>query len=125
MEVECVRRIVEHTEWPYKLVVYDNRRNTANTSKIWNKLIRDSTSEYVMFIDSDAFAPRLTPCWLTRMMSAFRQFPGCQVVVPVSNRAGGESSSGRPKTSRPRNIGPIFSAFRFLFRKSVWDGWLV
>jgi len=119
VEVECVRRIIEHTDWPYKLVVYDNRQNTANTSKIWNKLIRDSTCEYVMFIDSDAFAPPLRPCWLTRMMSTFRQFPGCQVVIPVSNRVGGERQQRPPEDKPPEEYRGIFSGFCFLFRKSV------
>jgi len=34
VEVECVKRIIENTDWPFKLTVYDNRQNTASTARI-------------------------------------------------------------------------------------------
>ena len=118
MEVECVRRIIEHTDWPYKLVVYDNRENTANASKIWNKLLRDSTCEYVMLIDSDALCAaayalladahdvRLSAISDSRWWSRF----------PTALAA--SSSSGRPRQAA-RGYRGTFSGFCFLFRKSV------
>src|SRR5210317_1826687 len=83
---EAINRIIHNTDWPFKLTVYDNRLNPANTSKIWNKLIKDSTCDYVCIIDSDAYVPKLDPCWLTRMMQSIDQ---TGIVIPVSDAAGG------------------------------------
>src|SRR3990167_10178146 len=55
IEIECLSRIIRYTQWPYKLNVFDNRGNGPNTSKAWNKLIRESTCDYILFMDSDAF----------------------------------------------------------------------
>src|SRR4051812_20927799 len=63
VEAECAKRIIENTNWPFKLTIYDNRQNTASTAKIWNKLIRESTCDYILFIDSDAYVPKCKPCW--------------------------------------------------------------
>jgi GT2 family glycosyltransferase len=126
VEVDCARHVVENTDWPFKLVVYDNRQNTANMSKIWNKLIRDSTCDYVLFLNSDAFVPAGKPCWLTRMMSTFESFPDCQVVLPVSDRAGGDFQQRTGAAERPpEECRSQFSGFCFLFKKSVINevGW--
>lgn len=126
MEVECAKRIIENTKWPYKLVMYDNRLNTASTAKIWNKLIKDSTCDYVMLIDSDAFVPKLEPCWLTRMMESF-EHEDCQVVIPVADNVGGQGQKvlGAEKyPSEVVNMG-VWSGFCWLIRKSVMEkaGW--
>lgn len=127
VETECVKRIIENTNWPFKLNIYDNRLNTANTAKIWNKLIKDSTCDYVMFIDSDAFVPETTPCWLTRMMESFKH-KDCQVVVPVSNNVGGNYQKALRAEVYPSESlhNSVWSGFCWLFRKSVMEkaGWL-
>ena len=84
IETRCARQIIENTEWPYKLVVYDNRKNSPNTARAWNKLTRQATCEFVCFVDSDAFVPKAEPCWLTRMMETFTD-PKCRIVVPITN----------------------------------------
>lgn len=83
---DAIHRIIHNTEWPFKLTVYDNRLNPANTSKIWNKLIKESTCDYVCIIDSDAYVPKVEPCWLTRMMESIEE---TGIVIPVSDAAGG------------------------------------
>jgi len=124
VEIECAKRIIENTEWPFKLVFYDNRLNTANTSKIWNKLIKDSTCDYVMLIDSDAFVPKLEPCWLTRMMESMDK---TDVVVPVANNVGGQNQKVLQAEKYPSEVknNGIWSGFCFLIRKSIMDkvGW--
>lgn len=122
VESKCAQRIIENTAWPFKLNVYDNRPNTPNTSRIWNKLIRDATCEYVCVIDSDAFVPAVSPCWLTRMMETFRS-PDCRVVVPVTNNCASpqqKAVKAEPYPSAERNDG-IWAAFCFLMRKSLLD----
>src|SRR3989338_8794297 len=51
VEVICAKQILEYTDWPYKMVFYDNRPGTKNFSRIWNKLIRESTCDYVLVMD--------------------------------------------------------------------------
>ena len=123
VEIECAKNIIENTEWPFKLVFYDNRKNTANTSRIWNKLIDDSTCDYVMLIDSDAFVPKLEPCWLTRMMESFEKHPDADVVIPVANNVGGAHQKvvGAEKyPSEEINTG-IWSGFCWLIKKTTMD----
>ena len=127
VEVECVKRIIEHTDWPFKLNIYDNRQNTASTAKIWNKLIKDSTCDYVLIIDSDAFVPNTTPCWLTRMMETYKDYPDCSVVIPISNNVGGQNqqfSAPQPYPYIVSNNG-VWSGFCFLIKKSIMEkaGW--
>src|SRR3990167_2655342 len=85
MEKDCVSRIIEYTQWPYKLNIFDNRGNGPNTAKAWNKLIRESTCDYILFIDSDSFVYNTIRernrhpvpngiCWLTEMMKAFDMY---------------------------------------------------
>jgi predicted glycosyltransferase involved in capsule biosynthesis len=115
----AVSKIIHNTSWPFKLVIYDNRPNTANTSRIWNKLVRESTCDYVMLIDSDAFVPKLEPCWLTRMMESIDE---TGLVIPVSNAPGGQNQQQDPKPypSKELNRG-IWSGYCFLFKKSFYE----
>lgn len=115
---KAISRIVNHTKWPFKLTVYDNRPNTANTSRIWNKLLAESTCDYVLFIDSDAFIPTgIEPCWLTRMMESNEA-----VVVPMGTNVGGSNRSDQAKpypSQEPQN--GIWSGFCFLlYRPTIY-----
>ena len=113
---EAISRIVNQTKWPYKLVIYDNRPNSANTSRIWNKLIRESTCDYVCVIDSDAFVPEgIEPCWLTRMMESIEEEP---VVLPMGDNVGGanKATGAEPyPSSRPAN--GVWSGYCFLLNR--------
>ena len=121
---ECVNRIVNHTTWPFKLNIFDNRGNTANTSRAWNKLVRESTCDYICLIDSDAFIPEgIKPCWMTRMMESIQE---SGIVVPMGDNVGGanKATEAEPYPSHIKDVG-IWSGFCFLFKKSVLDevGW--
>lgn len=116
---DSISRIVHNTDWPFRLVIFDNRLNTANTSRAWNKLIRESTCDYICIIDSDAFVPE-GGYWLTRMMESIDE---TGLVIPVSNLSGGQSqkvSKEEPYPSFIRNKG-IWSGYCFLFKKSLYD----
>lgn len=118
---EAIGRIIKNTNWPYKLTIFDNRLNTANTSRAWNKLVKESTCDYVLLIDSDAYVPEgIEPCWLTRMMESI-EVTG--LVVPVSSASGGQNqrvSNAEPYPSRTINKG-IWSGYCFLFKKSLYE----
>lgn len=122
VEVRCVEQIIRNTVWPFKLVVYDNRPNTPNTARIWNKLIRQATCPFVCVIDSDAFVPAVDPCWLTRMMETFR-FGGCRLVVPMTNRCSTPQQKGDQAEAYPavmRHDGE-WSGFCFLMQPSLLE----
>lgn len=118
---DSVSRIINHTNWPFKLTVFDNRLNTANTSRAWNKLIKESTCDYVLIIDSDAFVPTsIEPCWLTRMMQSIDE---TGIVIPVVDNTGSPSHKASraeeyPSSSRNQTI---WSGMCFLFKKSTYE----
>lgn len=121
VETKCVERIIRYTEWPFKLVVYDNRPNTPNTSRIWNRLIRAATCDYVCVIDSDAFVSRSSPCWLTRMMESFDQ-PDCRLVVPLTNRCASPQQRDDGPDPYPSSVRDdrVWAGFCFLARRSLF-----
>lgn len=116
---KAIHRINHHTHHPYKLTIFDNRLNPPNTSRIWNKLIRESTCRYVLIIDSDAFVPTdLSPCWLTRMMESIDR---TGFVIPVCTSPGGAHqhvSSAQPYGNTKLNK-DAWSGFCFLFDKEA------
>lgn len=117
---EAIHNIIHRTNWPFKLTIFDNRLNTANTSRIWNKLIKESTCDYVCIIDSDAYVPDVGPCWLTRMMESIDQ---TGIVIPVSDASGGahqQVSKAEKYPSFERNQG-IWSGYCFLVYKGVFE----
>lgn len=112
---EAISRIVNNTDWPFKLTVFDNRPNSANTSKIWNKLLHEATCDYVCFIDSDAFVPDIKPCWLTRMVESIEEAP---VVVPMGDNVGGANKATKEEPY-PRSVEAygVWSGFCFLLNR--------
>ena len=121
IEIKCTQHIINHTQWPYKLVIYDNRLNTPNTARIWNKLISQATCDYVCLINSDAFVPSVNPCWLTRMMETFNK-PDCRMVLPVTDHCStpAQRMPAKPYGSVVLHHGE-WSGFCFLFKKSLLD----
>jgi hypothetical protein len=115
---EAITRIIHNTQYPFKLTIYDNRLNTANTSRIWNKLIKESTCEYVCIIDSDAYVPNLEPCWLTRMMESITE---TGIVIPVSDSDGGAHQKVQKATEGTYLNRDIWSGYCFLVDKLIFD----
>lgn len=119
---KAVTRIIHNTDWPFKLTVFDNRLNSANTSRIWNKLVNEATCDYILIIDSDAYIPekKTDPCWLTRMMESIDE---TGIVIPISNAPGGhDQNRGRAEAypSAVINKG-IWSGYCFLFTIKAWQ----
>jgi len=120
VETRCAQKIIENTQWPYKLTIYDNRRGTRNMSKIWNKLIKESTCDYVLIMDSDVFVPKLDPCWLTRMMGAFAN-SDCFVVVPKVSKTSSIEQRGPAEKGLPRKMKSVFAAQCVLYKKDIFE----
>jgi len=122
VETKCAQHIIENTDWPYKLVMYDNRPGVKNFSKTWNQLIRESTCDYVMIVDNDVFVPRLDPCWLTRMMKTFDEFHDCYVVAPrVTNTSSDEQRAEGSEDKPAEHMRHIFAAQMVLYKKEIFD----
>lgn len=117
---KAISRIIHNTDHPFKLTIFDNRLNTANTSKIWNKLVLESTCDYVLIMDSDAFIPakKTGPCWLTRMMESIEE---TGVVIPVSSAPGGahQHVSGPEEYPSSAINKDIWSGYCFLLKRSM------
>lgn len=117
---KAIHNIIHNTNHPFKLTIFDNRLNTANTSKIWNKLISETTCDYVLVIDSDAFVPKCEPCWLTRMMESIDE---TGLVIPVSSCGGGARQHVLRAEDYPSfEINKdIWSGYCFLIKKSILE----
>lgn len=122
VEWQCAKHVLENTEWPYKLVLYDNRPGTKNMSKIWNKLIRESTCDYILIMDSDVFVPKLNPCWLTRLMSTFEQKNDCVVVSPKVTKTSCTQQRGRTPVDRePEKFREPFGGMCVVYKKEAFE----
>ncbi len=133
MEQDCVSRIIKYTRHPYKLNVFDNRGNGPNTARAWNKLIRESTCDYVLFIDSDAFVQNTVGrirgieapdgvCWLEEMMKAFHLFKDVAIVGPVCGTPATSTMQWmQPADQEPFLIDGHLSGYCFLTHKSIYD----
>lgn len=120
---KAISRIIHNTDHPFKLTIFDNRPNCANTSRIWNKLVAQATCHYALIIDSDAFVPIRKPgekCWLTIMMERVNE---TGIVIPVSSAPGGAHqhvSGPKDYPSWTRNK-DVWSGYCFLFDiQKVW-----
>lgn len=121
MEGEAVRRIVANTDWPYKIVLFDNRPGTKNMSKVWNQLIRESTCDYLIIMDSDVLVPRLSPCWLTRLMSTFDDHTNCAVVTPKVTRTSATAQRATQAVDSPaERLSTEFAGMCTLYRKDIF-----
>ena len=113
----AVTAIIHNTQWPFKLTVFDNRPNPANMAKIWNKIIHESTCDYICFIDSDAYVPNFSPCWLTRMMESI-ETKG--IVVPYGDNVTGINRAKGPKNYPSSSVQEgVWTGFCFLIKKDL------
>ena len=122
VETKCAQLLIENTEWPYKLNFYDNRPGTKNMSKIWNKLIRESTCDYLVIMDSDIFVPKMGPCWLTRLMDTFEKKSDCLVVSPRITKTSCVQQKGSvAEDKEPEKFHEAFAGMCTLYKKEVFE----
>lgn len=122
VEVKCAKHLIENTDWPYKLNLFDNRPGTKNMAKIFNKVIRESTCDYVVIMDSDVFVPKLDPCWLTRCMETFTIHPDCIAVSPMVTRTStNQLRASQPENRPPEKINGIFANMCVLYKKEGFE----
>ena len=118
--IDCIKGILL-TKYPFKITIYDNSDNSRNTSRAWNKFIRESTCGYVMLIDSDAFPQNER--WLLSMVEILEKYPDAAVVGPVAGEPSVttiQSMGYKEKAPEIETDGHI-SGYCMLFRKSIFD----
>lgn len=107
------------TEYPFKLTVYENKRNPRNTSKIWNKLVRESTAEYILIIDSDVIPQNDI---ITPMLEVLTRNPDVAAVGPVGFGALPLHQCEALKVDgNPIEVGANLSGCCFMFKKSTLE----
>lgn len=117
-ENECVSQVLEYTEDPYNLTVYENWNRDANLSVVWNECIRRSDAEYICLLNNDTV---VTKHWLTKLLATFGQYDNVGAVGPVSNKAGGQQ--GGHTDAMPDGVVQechTLSGFCLAFPRSVW-----
>jgi GT2 family glycosyltransferase len=115
LENECIGKLIDNTTHPYKLTVFDNRGNTGNTSRAWNKLIKESSCNLVCIMDTDAF---VEDHWLEPLVECFANHQDCILAVPViEGTAGGYVQQRRRAFEDPFSTKDHVSGFCFLTRK--------
>lgn len=121
VEWRAAKHILENTDWPYKMNFFDNRPGTKNMAKAWNKLIRESTCDYVLIMDSDVFVPQLSPCWLTRLMSNFVH-EGCYVSLPKATVTScAEQRAQKPENRPAHPMKTRFAGMCILYKKEIFE----
>lgn len=116
VETKAVKHIIENTDYPFKLRVYDNRVNGKNISKIWNKLIKESNCDYVCILDSDAYVPK---GWLTKMMKTMEK--GYVVVPRVTNTSCPQQKQRDEYSGVDEKLKEIIAAQIVLYKKEIFD----
>lgn len=115
-EDECIQSILNTTNVPYNLTVYDNFPLNENLSVVWNRLIGRSNADIIVLVNTDTI---LEDGW-TKMLAHLRE--GVGAVGPITNKCGTQQS-GFKKSQKADTQTPVstLSGFFIAFPRSVWE----
>lgn len=114
---QCVEQVLQVTDYPYHLTIYDNYPNDENLSVVWNRLIARTDADYICLLNPDTIPER---GWLTRLMSTFDK-PKIGAVGAISNTAGGFQGGHQKSVKNGQNKAlTTLSGFCLLFPKRIW-----
>ena len=80
----CVQSVIEHTNPPYHLTLYDNSIEKNNLGKLWNRLIKQSKADYICLLNDDTQVER---DWLRKLLEVFNVETNVGAVGPVTNNS--------------------------------------
>lgn len=115
-EDECIQSILDTTDIPYHMTVYDNFPLNENLSVVWNRLIERSNADTIVLVNTDTI---LQKGW-TKMLDHITENVGA--IGPVTNKCG-THQSGFKKGDRfdKREAVSTLSGFFLAFPKKVWE----
>ncbi len=116
-ERECVESVLDNTDIPYHLTVYDNYPLDENLSVVWNRLIEASVSENIILLNNDTI---VEPKWAEKLVLSLIE--GVGAVGPITNKCG-TSQSGFKKSDKEKVCIPVndLSGFCLAFKKETWE----
>jgi len=118
LEAECVKSVLDYTYMPYHLTVYDNYVKDEYLSVVWNRLIRQSTADYICLLNNDT---RVENMWIDKLVGTLGLHPELGVVGPVTNRCAGPQNGFNKAVNRPIQFVKYLSGFCCVFPKKVWE----
>ena len=118
-EYETVMSVLECTEEPYNLTIYDNYENDENLSTIWNRLIGRSDAEYICLLNTDV---NVQKGWLSKLLAVFDREAHTGAVGPVTNSCGVKLHLVDPTADYKVFDVTDLSAFCIVFPRHLWLG---
>jgi len=120
-ENKCVHSVIDNTEIPYHLTVFDNYPFKCNIGQLWNRLIRQSDSDYICLLNSDTI---VAPEWLPKLLETFDKFETVGCVGPSTDNCGNQQKTKVDKLFVDFSLaylGWVLSGFCLVFPKKVWE----
>src|SRR3972149_10392362 len=71
LEKKCIESVMKNTDVSYHLTIFDNYPSKHNLGQLWNRLIRNSESEYICLLNSDTTVEN---SWLSKLLTTFNNF---------------------------------------------------
>jgi GT2 family glycosyltransferase len=72
-EQECFHSLIEHTQCPHHVVIYDNFSENRNLGWLWNDTIgKFDDAEYICLLNTDT---KVEAGWLTRLVEVLQKNP--------------------------------------------------
>ena len=121
VEKNCIRSVITNTAESYNLTVVDNWHFKENIAKIWNKLIKNSLSDYICLLNSDT---KVYKGWLKKMLAVFKKMDRVGCVGPSTNSSKNPQSQTPPEETMVdfSQYGDyVLSGFCLVFPKKVWQ----
>lgn len=116
-EAECVQSVVQHTNIPHHLIVHDNYEKDENLSVVWNRLIKQADSDYIILLNNDTIVESK---WAERLISGLSE--GIGAIGPITNKCGtGQSGFSKKDKQNVLIESSDISGFCLAFPKKVWE----
>lgn len=120
VEEKCLLSVIKNTSVAYHLTAFDNYPFKFNLGSLWNRLIKNSHSDYICLLNSDTVVEKF---WLAKLLDTFNKVEKVGCVGPSTDNSHNQQSGKRPnKTFVDFSIykGMCLSGFCLVFPKGVW-----
>jgi cellulose synthase/poly-beta-1,6-N-acetylglucosamine synthase-like glycosyltransferase len=121
MVADVVGHMIKNANYPFKLTVLNNisQITPINFSRVWNKMINETTCDFIGFFDSDVF---FQPDWLKRMMESFND-PEIELVVPVLDNTSSPQARAVKEASYPsfEPLREVVTGQAVIYRRSTFE----